>query len=97
MRTASGCAACARRSQVLDLGNSGTGIRLLTGLLAGQAFDSELTGDASLLQRPMERVAAPLRQMGARIETADGKPPLRCAAARSLSGIDTSCRSRARR
>ena len=75
-------------SKVLDLGNSGTGIRLLTGLLAGQAFDSELTGDASLRQRPMERVAAPLRGMGARIETTDGKPPLHVLGGGSLSGIE---------
>ena len=58
-----------RPAKTLDLGNSGTAIRLLMGLLAGQPFDSELTGDASLRQRPMERVAAPLRQMGARIES----------------------------
>jgi 3-phosphoshikimate 1-carboxyvinyltransferase len=75
-------------SKVLDLGNSGTGIRLMAGLLAGQAFDSELTGDASLRQRPMERVAEPLRTMGARIETSDGKPPLRVRGGSSLKGID---------
>ena len=60
----------------LDLGNSGTAMRLLAGLLCGQAFDSVLVGDASLMRRPMERVAAPLRRMGARIETSDGRPPL---------------------
>ena len=54
----------------LYLGNSGTSIRLLSGLLAGQAFDVELTGDASLSGRPMGRVADPLREMGAVIETA---------------------------
>jgi 3-phosphoshikimate 1-carboxyvinyltransferase len=75
-------------ARVLDLGNSGTGIRLMTGLLAGQPFDSELTGDASLRQRPMERVAEPLRAMGARIETSDGKPPVRLRAAEALRGID---------
>ena len=75
-------------SKVLDLGNSGTGIRLMTGLLAGQAFDSELTGDASLQQRPMERVAAPLRSMGAQIDTTDGKPPLRVRGGSKLVGID---------
>ncbi len=74
-------------SRVLDLGNSGTGIRLMTGLLAGQAFDSELTGDASLQHRPMERVAEPLRIMGARIDTSDGRPPLRVRGG-SLKGID---------
>jgi 3-phosphoshikimate 1-carboxyvinyltransferase len=74
---------------VLDLGNSGTAIRLLMGLLAGQPFDSTLTGDASLRQRPMERVAAPLRQMGARIETsAGGRPPLSIRGGARLHGID---------
>ena len=47
----------------LDMGNAGTAIRLLTGLLAGQRFDSTLVGDVSLMRRPMERVAAPLRSM----------------------------------
>jgi 3-phosphoshikimate 1-carboxyvinyltransferase len=59
------------------LGNSGTSMRLLAGLLAAQSFDTTLTGDASLSRRPMERVAGPLREMGAVIETArDGRPPL---------------------
>src|SRR5687767_5167514 len=51
-------------TQPLDLGNSGTGIRLFTGLLAGQSFESVLVGDESLMRRPMERVAVPLRNMG---------------------------------
>ena len=76
-------------SNILDLGNSGTAIRLLMGLLAGQSFDSKLTGDASLQQRPMERVAAPLRQMGARIATANGgRPPVAISGGASLRGID---------
>ncbi len=76
-------------TRVLDLGNSGTAIRLLMGLLAGQPFASELTGDASLRQRPMERVAAPLRSMGAQIETsAGGTPPVRLRGGRPLHGID---------
>ncbi|MBF0294033.1 MAG: 3-phosphoshikimate 1-carboxyvinyltransferase [Magnetococcales bacterium] len=57
---------------VLDMGNSGTGIRLLTGLLAGQPFFSVLTGDDSLRRRPMGRVVAPLTRMGARILGRDG-------------------------
>jgi len=61
----------------LDFGNSGTGIRLMMGLLAGQPFASELTGDESLRRRPMERVAAPLRAMGASIETTNGNAPVR--------------------
>jgi 3-phosphoshikimate 1-carboxyvinyltransferase len=76
-------------SHVLDLGNSGTAIRLMMGLLAGQPFDCELTGDASLRQRPMERVAVPLRKMGARIDTAaGGKPPVRLRGGAHLAGID---------
>jgi 3-phosphoshikimate 1-carboxyvinyltransferase len=73
---------------VLDLGNSGTAIRLMTGLLAAQPFDTELTGDASLQRRPMERVAAPLRLMGASIDTTEGKPPLTIRGGRLLRGID---------
>jgi 3-phosphoshikimate 1-carboxyvinyltransferase len=76
-------------SAMLDLGNSGTAIRLLMGLLAGQRFDTQLTGDDSLRQRPMERVAAPLRQMGARIETgAGGRPPVAIRGGARLHGID---------
>ena len=61
----------------LYLGNSGTSMRLLSGLLAGQAFDTVLTGDKSLESRPMRRVTQPLAQMGAVIETqADGTAPL---------------------
>ena len=71
------------------VGNSGTAMRLFTGLLAGQAFDTELTGDASLTKRPMDRVAKPLRQMGAVIDTAEGgRPPLRIKGGQSLKGID---------
>jgi len=73
----------------LDLGNSGTAIRLLMGLLAGQRFDCELTGDASLQLRPMERVAAPLRTMGAQIDTAPGgTPPVHVRGGAKLRGID---------
>jgi 3-phosphoshikimate 1-carboxyvinyltransferase len=72
----------------LDMGNAGTAMRLFTGLLAGQAFDSELVGDSSLMRRPMERVAAPLRRMGAVIETLDGRPPVRIRGGHRLSGID---------
>lgn len=76
-----------RPGRALDLGNSGTAMRLMAGLLSGQAFDSELIGDASLMQRPMERVAAPLRLMGARIATEQGHPPLRISAGAALQGI----------
>jgi 3-phosphoshikimate 1-carboxyvinyltransferase len=72
---------------VLDMGNAGTAMRLFMGLLAGQSFDSELAGDASLMRRPMERVARPLREMGARIETRDGRPPVRIHGGARLRGI----------
>jgi 3-phosphoshikimate 1-carboxyvinyltransferase len=74
-------------NHALDMGNSGTAMRLMTGLLCGQPFDSELIGDASLMKRPMERVARPLREMGARIETLDGKPPVRIKGGATLKGI----------
>ncbi|MGE0031046.1 MAG: 3-phosphoshikimate 1-carboxyvinyltransferase [Steroidobacteraceae bacterium] len=73
-------------SAALDLGNSGTAMRLLAGLLCGQAFDSTLIGDASLMRRPMERVAAPLRHMGADVRTSNGRPPLAIAGGRKLRG-----------
>jgi 3-phosphoshikimate 1-carboxyvinyltransferase len=63
-------------AHALDMGNSGTAMRLLAGLLAGQRFDTTLIGDASLMKRPMERVAVPLRAMGAVIKTQSGRPPL---------------------
>jgi len=73
----------------LDLGNSGTSMRLLAGLLAGQAFPVTLTGDASLSRRPMRRITEPLAAMGARIETtAAGTAPLRLAGGARLHGID---------
>jgi 3-phosphoshikimate 1-carboxyvinyltransferase len=72
----------------LDMGNAGTAIRLLMGLLAGQRFDSTLIGDASLMRRPMERVAAPLRAKGARIDTQAGKPPVRIHGGAALHGLD---------
>ena len=60
----------------LDCGNSGTTLRLLTGILAGAGVEATLTGDESLSRRPMERVARPLRQLGAAIETSEGRPPV---------------------
>lgn len=71
----------------LDMGNAGTAMRLFAGLLAAQRFDSVLIGDASLMQRPMERVAAPLRAMGAVIETRAGRAPLHIHGGRSLHAI----------
>ncbi|MCA1805962.1 MAG: 3-phosphoshikimate 1-carboxyvinyltransferase [Xanthomonadaceae bacterium] len=73
----------------LYLGNSGTSMRLLAGLLAGQAFDVELTGDTSLSGRPMRRVIEPLTRMGAVVEaTPAGTAPLKIRGGQSLQGID---------
>lgn len=75
--------------KALDLGNSGTAMRLLTGLLAGQRFDSTLVGDESLSRRPMARIVDPLTQMGAVIECdCDGTPPLEIRGGLRLTGID---------
>ncbi len=73
----------------LDLGNSGTSMRLLAGLLAGQGFEVTLTGDESLSSRPMRRVTEPLTRMGARIETTPaGTAPLHIHPVETLHGID---------
>ncbi|MEX0606733.1 MAG: 3-phosphoshikimate 1-carboxyvinyltransferase, partial [Halofilum sp. (in: g-proteobacteria)] len=73
----------------IDLGNSGTSMRLLAGLLVGQPFDTVLTGDASLSGRPMRRVTEPLARMGAIIETSDdGTPPLHIRGGQPLRGIE---------
>jgi 3-phosphoshikimate 1-carboxyvinyltransferase len=72
----------------LDMGNAGTAMRLFMGLLAGQPFDSTLIGDASLTRRPMERVAVPLRLMGADITTHDGRPPIQIRGGTRLAAID---------
>ena len=78
-----------RPSGPLYLGNSGTSMRLLSGLLAAQHFDTVLTGDESLSRRPMARVAEPLRLMGAKIDTGDGgTPPLMINGGQSLRAID---------
>jgi 3-phosphoshikimate 1-carboxyvinyltransferase len=69
--------------RALDCGNSGTTMRLLAGLLAAQDFESELTGDESLSRRPMDRVVAPLSEMGARASW----PPLRVGGMKPLHGI----------
>jgi len=74
-------------SAVLDAGNSGSTIRMLAGALAGRDFTATLTGDASLQRRPMERVAAPLRSMGARITTTDGRPPLTIEGTAALQAV----------
>ncbi len=72
----------------LDLGNAGTAMRLMMGLLAPQRFSSTLVGDSSLMRRPMERVAAPLRLMGAQISTRDGHPPVEIRGTPGLRAID---------
>jgi 3-phosphoshikimate 1-carboxyvinyltransferase len=76
-------------SKPLDMGNAGTAMRLSMGLLAPHDFNSTLIGDESLMRRPMERVAAPLRLMGADIRTQNGRPPVEIMGGRGkLHGID---------
>ena len=72
----------------LNLGNSGTSIRLMSGLLSAQSFDTELCGDESLSKRPMGRVIEPLRLMGADISGNDSKPPLFIKGGKQLSSIE---------
>ncbi len=74
-------------SEPIDCGNAGTLMRLVAGLLAGQDGRTELVGDSSLSSRPMERIAEPLRRMGATVETTDGHAPLAVEGA-SLRAID---------
>ncbi len=75
-------------AQVLDLGNSGTSMRLMVGVMSGQEFDSTLTGDDSLRGRPMKRVTAPLALMGARIDSTErGTAPLHIHGGQTLTGI----------
>src|SRR5690606_30499040 len=73
----------------IHMGNSGTSMRLLSGLLAAQKFDSVMTGDASLSQRPMERIAKPLREMCAQIQTTGerGTPPVSITGNQNHKGI----------
>jgi 3-phosphoshikimate 1-carboxyvinyltransferase len=72
----------------LDMGNAGTAMRLFTGLLCAQPFESRLVGDASLMKRPMERVAKPLREMGAKVSTHGGTPPVVTGGAARLHGVE---------
>ena len=78
-----------RPEGILDCGNSGTAMRLIAGLLAGQGVAAELHGDASLSRRPMRRIIEPLALMGAQIEALgdDGRPPLRIAGNSGISGV----------
>ena len=72
----------------LNLGNSGTSIRLMSGRLSAQSFNSELCGDKSLSKRPMGRVIEPLRQMGADISGSNSMPPLSINGGKTLSAIE---------
>lgn len=76
-------------ADAIDCGNAGTGMRLLTGILAGQSFDSTLIGDESLSRRPMRRVIDPLARMGVQIDAQEGGlPPLHVHGGRALRGIE---------
>ena len=79
--------ALAAPSNALDCGNSGSTMRMLSGIVAGQPFTSEMIGDESLSRRPMERIIKPLSAMGAQITSQQGRPPLRITGG-SLKGID---------
>jgi 3-phosphoshikimate 1-carboxyvinyltransferase len=79
--------ALAASSAPLDCGNSGSTMRMLSGIVAGQRFTSEMIGDQSLSRRPMERVIKPLSAMGAKISSREGKPPLRITGT-ALEAID---------
>jgi len=74
-------------AQALDCGNSGSTMRMLSGMVAGQSFASEMIGDGSLSRRPMERVITPLTAMGATIDSQNGRPPLQIKGTR-LKAID---------
>jgi len=75
-------------AQPLDMGNAGTAMRLSMGLLATRPITSTLVGDESLMRRPMERVAGPLRLMGADISTREGRPPVVIRGSTAMHGID---------
>jgi 3-phosphoshikimate 1-carboxyvinyltransferase len=75
-------------SEPLDCGNSGTTMRLLSGILAGQSFTSKLTGDESLRSRPMQRIIEPLEMMGAQVSSHHGRPPIEIQGASELQAID---------
>jgi len=79
--------ALAAPANALDCGNSGSTMRMLSGIVAGQTFTSEMVGDESLSRRPMARVITPLSTMGAQIASREGKPPLRITGA-TLKAID---------
>jgi 3-phosphoshikimate 1-carboxyvinyltransferase len=74
-------------ASALDLGNSGTSMRLMAGLMSGQKFGTTLVGDESLSRRPMKRIIEPLSQMGAKIDSDEGHAPLRIAPSGGLKGI----------
>ena len=82
------CRLLTRADEPIDAGNAGTLMRLLTGILAGQEGRFEVTGDESLRTRPMDRIAEPLKRMGAKIETTNGLPPVVIHGSAKLKGIE---------
>lgn len=83
-----GEAALSSPTQTLDCGNSGTTMRLLAGILAGQNFTATLTGDDSLRARPMQRIIEPLAMMGAKVTSTNGRAPLEITGHQNLRAID---------
>ena len=79
----------------LDLGNSGTGARLLLGLVSGLGLNAKFVGDSSLSNRPMSRVVDPLKEMGACIETNDGKLPIKTSGGKIINFLSTECQLQA--
>lgn len=75
-------------STTLDAGNSGSTMRMMAGILAAQSFATSMTGDDSLRRRPMRRIIVPLEQMGARIESQEGRPPLTIHGTADLKSLD---------
>lgn len=86
--TGRGLRGLAAPSAALDAGNSGSTMRMLSGILAAHPFTSEITGDESLSRRPMRRIILPLERMGARITAEDGRPPLTIQGSAELRAID---------
>ena len=86
--TGVGLKALQATSAELDCGNSGSTMRMMAGVLAGQGFTTSLKGDASLSTRPMARVIEPLERMGAQIGSREGKPPLTIKGASNLNAIE---------
>ena len=86
--TSNGIDSLKKPEKVLDVGNSGTGIRLISGVLAALPFDSKISGDHSIIKRPMKRIIDPLTLMGAKIDSDAGLPPLSIFGNQKINSIE---------